>query len=312
MGHAFASQFGEYPPFSAEEFTRAGLDSRWIPPIGAMGTAVGVTSVPWSAEAHLPDGIPVIAGVYDAIATTLGAGLVEIGLACDYGGNSGGYGLCWHEPLHAAGVNTWQGLLDNQNIVGGATANAGSSIDWFAQVFGGVDRWQQNLSEAASISAGADGVTFLPYLLGERAPLWDDELRGAFVGLALQHRYPHLLRAVFEGVAFGLRNLSDAVRGAGGQMSELRVCGGTAHYEVLNQIKADVLGVPVVVPAMLEASLLGAAILAARGVGLQANYIQAVSRMVHTARRLEPNADSHAAYEASYQKFLKLTRMRLR
>src|SRR5205823_8342568 len=73
-GHAFASQFGKYPPFSAEEFTRAGLDSGWIPPIASMGKAVGVTSAPWCAEAHLPAGIPVAAGVYDAIATTLGIG----------------------------------------------------------------------------------------------------------------------------------------------------------------------------------------------------------------------------------------------
>src|SRR5207237_4919576 len=75
-GHAFASQFGEYPPFSAEEFARAGLDPRWIPPISLTGLPVGVTSAPWCAEAYLPEGIPVIAGVYDAIATTLRAGLV--------------------------------------------------------------------------------------------------------------------------------------------------------------------------------------------------------------------------------------------
>ena len=162
------------------------------------------------------------------------------------------------------------------------------------------------------MGAGAGGIVFLPYLLGERAPLWDDELRGAFIGLALQHGYPHLLRAVFEGVAFGLRNLSDAVMGAGGKMNELRVCGGTAHYELLNQIKADVLGVSVVVPTVIEASLLGAAILAAKGVALQQTYAEAVGQMVHTARRLEPDAARRATYEDTYEKFLTLTQMRIR
>ncbi len=311
-GQPFASQFGAYPPFGADEFARAGLDPRWIPPIVQMTTQVGVTRAPWCAAAHLREGIPIIAGVYDAIATTLGTGLVEVGRACDYGGNSGGFGLCWSEPLHARGINAWQGLLLNQYIIGGATANAGSSIDWFARTFGGAERLQQSLSAAETINAGADGVIFLPYLLGERAPLWDDDLRAAFVGLTLHHGYAHLLRAVFEGVAFGLRLLTDSVTNAGGRITELRVCGGTARYELLNQIKADVLGVPVLVSAVIEASLLGGAMLGGVGVGLRKDYVEAVENMVHVVRCLMPHSTHGDQYQAKYERFLHLTELKLK
>lgn len=310
-GRPFASQYGGYPPFSAEEFARVGLEPRIIPPTIPLGRKVGATRAPWCEEAHLPEGIPVIAGVYDAIATTLGAGVIEQGRACDYGGNSGGYGLCWPASLHAKGVDAWPGLLPEQYILGGATANAGSSIEWFARTFGGVERLTENVEEAAAVSAGADGLTFLPYLLGERAPLWDDDLRGAFVGLSLHHRYPHLLRAVLEGVAFGLRILADAVKEAGGRLQELIVSGGTARYDLLNRIKADVLGAPVLEPEVLDASLLGAAMLAALGRGLRRDYTEAVGSMVHVARRLEPDARIGSQYDEAYARFRQLTAMRL-
>lgn len=311
-GEAFASQFGPWPPFSADEFARAGLDPQWIPPIVPMGKRVGVAREPWCAEAHLPAGIPIIAGVYDAIPTTLGTALVEEGRACDYGGQSGGYGLCWNAPITAQGIAAWPGLCEGQYIVGGATASAGMTIAWFARTFGGVENFLGLLAQTREIAPGADGLIFLPYFAGERAPLWDDELRGAFVGLALHHRRTHLARAVLEGIAFGLRNIARVVEQAGGRMREMRVCGGTARYELLNQIKADVLGVPVLVPQVIEASLLGAAMIGAVGMGLYADYATAAKQMVHIARRLELDAERHQQYDAIFEKFLRLTEMRLK
>jgi sugar (pentulose or hexulose) kinase len=310
-GQPFASQFGAWPPFSADEFARAELDPSWIPPIVPMGTQVGVTREPWCSAAHLPPGIPIIAGVYDSMPTTLGAALVVNGRACDFGGMSGGYGLCWHEPLTAEGIAAWPGLCEGQYLVGGATASAGTNLTWLAKMFGGMNAVNEAFTEAEKIVAGSDGLVCLPYFAGERAPIWDDDVRGAFVGLGLHHRRAHWARAVLEGSALGLRHIALIVEQAGGRMDELWVCGGTARTELLNHVKADVLGVPVVVPQVLEASLLGAAMMAAVGVGAQRDYMTAAQAMVHVARTIEPDAMRHTKYDEVFAKFLELTSLRL-
>ncbi|MBI5880027.1 MAG: hypothetical protein HZB53_20450 [Chloroflexi bacterium] len=311
-GGPFASQFGAWPPFSTDEFARAGLDPAWIPPVHTMGTVVGVTRGAWHAQSHLPAGIPVIAGVYDSVSTTIGAALVERGRACDFGGGSGGFGVVCDAPLSGPGVGAWPGVVDGQHLIGGATASAGLTMDWFARTFGGREEFRSTLAQAADVPSGAEGLIFLPYLAGERAPLWDDELRGAFVGLALHHRRPHLARAVCEGIACGLRHIAQIVAAAGGHTEELRVCGGTARYELLNQIKADVLGVPVLVPRVVDASLLGAAIIAAVGTGRYADYASAAERMVHIERGLRPDERAHTVHDAQFDEFLRLTALRIR
>jgi xylulokinase len=311
-GHVFTSQFGPWPPFSADEFARAELDPSWIPPIVPMGKQVGVTREPWCREAHLPTGIPIIAGVYDSAPTTLGAALVVTGRACDFGGMSGGYGLCWHEPLSAEGIAAWPGLCEGQYLVGGATASAGTNIAWLAKMFGGMSVLNEAFTEAENLAAGSDRLICLPYFVGERAPIWDDEVRGALVGLGLHHRRAHVARALLEGIAFGLRHIAHMVTQAGGRMDELRVCGGTAHTELLNRIKADMLGVPVCVPQVIEASLLGAAMMAAVGVGAHRDYVTATQAMVHIARTIEPEAARHAKYDEMFARFLELTQMRLK
>ncbi len=311
-GRPFASSFGPWPPFSADEFKCAALDPHWIPTIAPMGEQVGVTRAPWCIDAHLPEGIPIVAGVYDAIATTLGTALVEPGRASDYGGGSGGYGLCWSAPLQAEGIAAWPGLCEGQFIVGGATASAGTSIEWFARTFGGAERLPELLTQAQSIAPGVEGLIYLPYLTGVRTPIWDDELRGAFVGFALHHRRAHLARAVLEAVALELRHIATCVASAGGQMNELRLCGGTARYELLNQIKADVLGVPVIVPRVIEASLLGASMMGAVGVRLQPAFAVAAEMMVHMDRRLEPEPNQRERYDVIFRRFLELSELRLK
>jgi xylulokinase len=311
MGRCFASQFGPWPPFDGDEFVQAGLDAAWIPPLAAMGSAVGVTQKPWCAEARLPEGVPVFAGVYDAIATTLGVALIEVGRACDYGGGSGGYGVCWGQALEAEGIGWWPGLANNQFIAGGATASAGMTIDWLARMLGETPDLNGSLDRAACVDPGANGLLFLPYVMGERAPLWNDQLRGALIGLTLSHGRQHIVRAALEGVALGLRNIARVVGEAGGTMREMRVCGGTARYDLLNHIKADVLGVPVLVPRVLEASLLGAAMIAAVGAGMHADYTTAARAMVHIANRIAPNPDNHRRYDAVFDNFRQLTALKL-
>src|SRR5206468_12322520 len=132
------------------------------------------------------------------------------------------------------------------------------------------------LEEAASTSPGADGVVFLPYLAGERSPIWDATATGAFVGLTLAHGRGHLVRAILEASALAIRHVAEPMLAAGVAVTAMRACGGPARSETWNQIKADVTGFPVLVPAVLETAVLGSGILGAVGIGVSPDMPTAI------------------------------------
>jgi len=161
-------------------------------------------------------GIPVVAGVNDGMASVLGAGLVTPGDAVDTGGTSGGIAICADRPLDLPGVYSAPAPLPGRWILGGAMAALGASVDWLRSAVLG-DRWSPDelFLAAASVPPGAGGLLFLPYLAGERAPIFDEAARGAFVGLTLGHGSAHLARAVLEGTAFAVRHVAEPIVAAG-------------------------------------------------------------------------------------------------
>ena len=177
-------------------------------------------------------------------------------------------------------------------------AGTGKALDWLAgDVFGGSTPLVELLAEAATAPVGAGGLLFLPYLAGERWPLHDPVARGAFVGLTLRHRRAHLVRAVLEAAAFALRHVAAPAVAAGLPFTELRVTGGTAASRLWNQVKADVVGVEVAVPRVTEASVAGAAILAALGIGLVPDVRAGLEALVCVAERLEPVPAARSVYD---------------
>jgi xylulokinase len=276
----------------------AGLDERIAPPAVRSGSPVGRLLDPPAAELGLPAGLPVVAGANDAIATFLGAGLTEPGQAIDTGGTSGGFGLYVERPVSVPPLWTGPAPLAGLHYVGGAMAGTGKALDWFAdEALGGTAQLPELLAEAAAVPAGAGGLLFLPYLAGERWPLHDPAARGAFVGLTLRHGRAHLGRAILEAAAFALRHVAAPALAAGLPFRELRVTGGTAASQLWNQIKADVLGVEVAVPQIAEASITGAAILAAIGAGEAADERSAMASLVRVAERLTPREEARAVYD---------------
>jgi xylulokinase len=147
---------------------------------------------------------------------------------------------------------------------------------------------------------------FLPYLAGERSPLWDPTARGAFAGLALGHGRGHLTRAILEASAFAIRHVAESILAAGAEVRTMRVCGGPARSETWNQIKADVTGFTVEVPAVLETAVAGSAILAATGVGAWPDVPAAIRGMIRSSRRLAPNPANRARYDATYAAYRRL------
>jgi xylulokinase len=297
-GVAAASLQDPAEALTAADSRAAGLDERIAPPAARAGTVVGRLRAGPAAELGLPLDLPVVAGANDAIATFLGAGLTGPGQAIDTGGTSGGFGLYVEGSVAVPPLWTGPAPLPGLHYVGGAMAGTGKALDWLAgDVLGASTPLAELLAEAATAPAGAGGLLFLPYLAGERWPLHDPAARGAFVGLTLRHRRAHLVRAVLEAAAFALRHVAAPAVAAGLPFRELRVTGGTAASRLWNQVKADVVGVEVAVPRVAEASVTGAAILAAMGIGLVPEARAGIESLVRVAERLAPDPAAQAIYD---------------
>ncbi len=290
-----------------EALAAAGLDPARIAPPVAAGTVVGGLTEQAARQLGLAPGIPVVAGVVDAFASFHGAGLLEPGDAIDTGGMSGGFGVYWSKPVEAAGSFCTPAPLEGRHVVGGAMAATGRALDWFVDdVLGGSVPLATVLDEAAATPPGADGLVFLPYLAGERSPLWDPDARGAFVGLTVRHGRGHLARAILEAAALAIRHVAAPILDAGVTVSEMRVCGGPARSPVWNRIKADVTGFTVAVPHSLETGVVGSAILGATGIGAYPEIRSAIRAMTRIDRRLEPNTALEGLYADLFRAYVAL------
>jgi xylulokinase len=306
-GQATTSLAAGQPFPDAATLSAAGLPGAKVPAAVEAGSVVGPLDGEAATALGLRAGIPVVAGIVDAWASFHGAGMVRAGDAMDPGGSAGGFGVYWDRPLVVPGSFSTIAPLPGLYSVGGAMAATGRAVDWFrVEVLGGLATTATLIEEAGAIPAGAEGVVFLPYLAGERSPLWDPAARGAFVGLALGHGRAHLTRAILEASAFAIRHVAEPILAAGVEVGTMRVCGGPARSETWNQIKADVTGFTVEVPAVLETAVVGSAILAATGVGAWPDLPAAIHGMTRSARRLAPNPANRDRYDATYDAYRRL------
>jgi xylulokinase len=306
-GKAVASAIAYFEPFPADEVEASGLPERFFPPVVPAGSRIAGLSESGATETGLPQGLPVVAGTHDGIGTFLGAGLVEPGRAADVNGTSGGLALCWNGKVSKPGIFAESWINPGEYIVGGAMATLGKCLDWARHTLMPADMSRSQFAEeAARAPAGSDGLIFLPYLAGERAPIWDPKAMGVFCGLGLRHERKHIARAVLESVGFALRHVADEVVAAGARIDEVKVCGGQARSDIWNQIKADVLGIPVAVPRVREAALMGAAILAGVGGGALPDIVAGSNTMARTERVLAPDLGRHAVYSDLYEVYRRL------
>jgi xylulokinase len=275
-------------------------------PVGP-GEVVGGLLPAAAAALGLTAGVPVVAGVVDAFASFHGAGLVAQGDAIDTGGGSGGFGVYWPQPVEAAGSFCTPAPLPGLHVVGGAMAATGRALDWYgSDVLGGAVTTERLLAEAALTPPGAGGLLFLPYLAGERSPIWDPRARGAFVGLTLGHGRGHLARAIIEAAALAIRHVAAPILAAGVTVSEMRVCGGPARDATWNQIKADVTGFTVAVPHSLETAVVGSGILGAVGIGAHPDLPSAIRAMTRIDLRLQPRPELRETYGALFEAYVAL------
>ncbi len=209
-------------------------------------------------------------------------------------------------------------MIPGSWILQGGTTGGGGVMRWMEQEFGDYERMiagglgKSSLVQfneiAGRVAPGSDGVVFLPYMSGERTPIWDPDAKGVFYGLDFSKTKGHLVRAAMEGVAYSVRHNLEAAEEAGASVKVLRSMGGSANSLLWTQMKSDITGKPIQVPDSDTATTLGAAILAGVGVGLYRDFEEAVDKTVTVKRVHEPNQEVKAAYDKGYEIYLELYR----
>jgi sugar (pentulose or hexulose) kinase len=255
---------------------------------------MGQVSAAAADATGLPQGLPVATGWNDLNANVLGSGAVNDGDAFDITGTSEHLGVVTSNN-HAAPGLICAPFLPQKHLFYGVTSNGGGSLSWYQRSFG--FDLQESLRLAENTPTGAEKLLFLPYLDGERAPIWDARAAGAFVGIRNHHHQGHFVRAILEGVAFGLAQILDLIEGEMGEISTpIMVSGGAARIPMWNQIKTDVWGRRTTTPENVHAGLVGAAILAAVGTGHYATCEAAAGAMVRVKEKFSVCAGRHALY----------------
>ena len=158
--------------------------------------------------------------------------------------------------------------------------------------------------DASTVPAGSEGLVFLPYLNGERAPIWDSQIRGGFVGLTLAHNRAYCTRAVYEGIGFAVRHILEACEEVSGvKAKSLTVCGGGSNSAFWNQVKADILRRPVAAMEVSQTGCLGAAMLASVGASAYPDLAAANGKMMRLKTALQPNPGNADKYERAYRRY---------
>jgi xylulokinase len=188
----------------------------------------------------------------------------------------------------------------------GVTQSAGLSFRWLRETFFAGQNYDELTEAAEKIPEGSDGLEWAPYLLGERTPHLDPEVRAAFVGISTGHTAAHFVRAVLEGVAYSLKDTFTLFAELGIPVSEIRLGGGGARGPLWRKIQAGIYGQAVEVLTAEEGGAFGAALLAGVGAGHWANLDEACGQAIEVAQRIEPDGGDAASYKAGYAKWRKL------
>jgi xylulokinase len=185
----------------------------------------------------------------------------------------------------------------------GVMLSAAGSLQWFRDALAPGTAFDRLVAEADEWPPGSEGLTFLPYLAGERTPHADPSARGMFEGLSLRHGRGGLVRAVLEGVAYGLRDSFELLRGLGVDAQVGRVSGGGARSRLWLEIVASVLRIPLELTEVEEGSAYGAALLAGVSNGVFGSAPEAVEACVRVRDRVEPNEAWAAVYDEGYARY---------
>jgi xylulokinase len=292
--------------WSSEAARVVGIAPRLLPRIVRSHDVVGAVTGQAARATGLREGTPVVAGGGDFASASLGAGVVEEGQACLMLGTAGNLLMPMGEPrFDSRLINTRHVGCDMWLALGGTIC--GAALEWFRRTCAPDATWDDLEAEAARVPPGAEGVLVLPYLQGERTPLWNARARAVFFGAGLAHGRGHLFRALVEGIALGFRHCLAVAQENGIELHEVVAANGAGRSGLLRQTLCDALGVPLSWDGGAGATVAGAAVLAGLGIGCLKDaraprtWAKESDRVHHT-----PDARVHGVLEKGFARRLAL------
>ncbi len=259
-----------------------------------------------------PPDLKIVLGAMDGVLSSLGAGAFKPGQVTTMIGSSGACRVAATSPLIDQEIlKTWSYPLDDQIwIRGGAMNNGGLVTKWLVRNFSASKNtsekaYQELFEQAERIEPSANGLIFLPYLFGERAPIYDENARGVYFGLLSNHHQAHFGRAGLEGILFALYSIYEIINPHPDDDVEVIATGGYIRSDLMLQIQADIFGLPINISKNLEGSVIGAASLALKSCGVIKSYDE-LSEFMASRRQILPDKTRHKKYQATYRQFKEL------
>lgn len=278
-----------------------GLKER-LPAIKSITEIAGHVSDGWGVKA----GCPVVTGTMDCWASLFGSGAFNVGEGFQVSGTSEILGLVSEKNLPSNGVVTFP-VYEGRYLHAGPTQAGGDALKWFAEA---QDKTVEELiSQIDSQPSKHGSIIFLPYLMGERAPIWNPEARGAFIGLTKHHDIPSMVRAVMEGVGFSARHVLEHIEQAAGyNCKSILISGGASRSDLWCQMKANIMNCTLKRVENTDSGTFGAALMLATGIGIYQNLDEAAVNGVMIDRCFEPEESVRDFYESLYKVYLQSSR----
>lgn len=298
-----------------------GVPIEKMPELCGSSEIVGSVTEKAAEQTGLKPGTPVIAGCLDAAAGALGSGVIKPGQTNEQGGQAGGVGISLDQVLVEPRLIFSHHVIPGQYLLQAGTVGGGS-LSWFRDQLGHPEVNAGNLisqnpfelfsQQVEKSKPGANGLIFLPYMAGERTPLWSSIARGVFFGLSYTTSRADILRAIMEGCAFAVYDNLQIAEEHSVLIDEFLGSGGAIHSAVWCQIKADIYGKPFIIARRADGGEgghgLGLFALTAHGVGLCKDIAACVSDLLPTRQVFEPSTENHALYQELFTVYRNLSR----
>ena len=284
-----------------------------LPEIGWSNEVAGSVTAEATSDTGIPEGTPVNFGAVDALSEAVSVGVVDIGERMIMYGSTAFFIFLIEKPVPTYELWLEAGAFKGQYEYSAGLSTSGSATTWFRDQFGkdllqlestgGENAYAALAEEAASSPVGANGLVMLPYMSGERTPIFDPKARGVIAGLSLSHTRGDVYRAVLEGTAFSIRMNLEAMQKAGAQIKHGVAVGGGASNELWLQMVSDVSGIPQLLPEKTIGAAYGDAFLAGLAVGAIENLEVLKKDWVRIKQEIHPNSENKKIYDLRYPLF---------
>ena len=304
--------------WSDEILSKLAIDRNLLAPVSESYVITANVNKKAAEMTGLKEGTPVAGGAGDQAAGAVGNGIVKEGIVSSTIGTSGVVFAHTDKPIidKSGRIHTFCHAVPGAWHVMGVTQAAGLSLKWFRDNFCssemetakqmGVDPYILMDKEVETVPTGANGIIYLPYLMGERTPHLNPDARGVFFGLSAIHTKKELLRAVMEGVSYSLLDCMEILRETGIAVNEVRASGGGGKSKLWRQMQADMFSCEVRTINSSEGGALGVAILAGVGVGIWSSVAEACSQIIKVQSSLQPNENDTKIYLDKYNIYKRL------